>query len=617
MGNLAKLLALAFVLGGLLTVINMRGMSRALTDKHIEQGTNILARNAARSGHDMVLAQAYDVIAGKWKSVSPVPVGTAMPNEGGRFWVTSYTPSALGDTLTFSIRAENLGFVHEITASYSWQQFVNPNPWILSGAPLSLDIAPGAQFNVGNDSVGVEVGVIETLTETLDSLKVPIPASVTSLTPAGLVQEVQDAFDAASLNITAKAVTDLDMMQLGEFAPDLLLRGIEDRIDDIRNTSLYKSIGASNAGSVNLDLGSSSQTGYVVEIGADATVDNLVGKGTLIVDGDLNVPLGNTMDWEGLVIVKGDGLKTTIDLKGNVRIQGALMTMHESGFSNIGHIDVSSWRDNTAWPWTQPKGSYFMNAPNDPPLYRHTHRYDVNYGKYVDYNGRSLLGFRGLKNHFGSQGPVQLALLRAQTAHGKSIYNFKLKNGPLYTGFVQYGFPTELRASNNDPFLTKSFNARDIETFNIYVQSRPHLQKSWDLAEGYGAHCGNASKGPRCVSQDYNRNGALTVRIYEPGDGTTHWESAIYWHMLQSEVSEYESDLNNYISELTSNADSGLDIKIGSNTTISSDRSAVNATGVTEGIGGPNLLSIAERQYGRSDKQNPCVKGIITGCGTY
>ena len=613
MGNLVKLLVLATVMGGLLVFTNMKGVSDALTDKHIDQSVNILARNTARAGHDMLLAQSYDLVSGRWKSNSPVSTGSPVPATDGRFWVTSYATSSLGDTLTFSIRGENLGAVHEITASYSWEQFISPSPWMLSGAPLDLTVDAGAKFNFGSDSAGVDISALELLNETLDSLDIVAPPGISGLTPEGLVQHVQDAFNASGHTIDAKAVTEQDKLNMGEFSPNVLLQGIESRIDDIRQTSLHKIIGPAGASNVNLNLNSGT-TGHIVEVRGDATIDNLTGKGTLVINGDLSVPVGKTLDWEGLVIVKGEGLKTSVDLKGNVRIQGSLMTTHESGFSNIGHIDVSAWRDNSAWPWAQSKGSHFLSGANDPPLFKHTHRYDVNHGKFIQYNDLYRLGFRGLKNYFTNQGPVQLGLLRAQTAHGKSQFNFKLKGGPLYSGLVEHGFPEGLRASSADPYLTKPFSANDIETFNIYVQSKAHLQKSWDLAEGYGDHCGNAVKGPRCVSQDYNRNGALTVRVYEPGDGTTHYESSIYWHMLESEVSEYQDDLADYISSLSSGADSGLDIHIGSNAEISSDRSAVNATGIPEGIGGPNLLSINERHYNRLDAQNPCNTGTITDC---
>ncbi len=615
MGNLLKVLAISFVLTGSLLLMNMQDVSSELTTKEIDHGTNMLARNVARAGHDLLLSQSYDVISGRWKNTSSIPVGSTVNFDGGRFWVTSYVSNLSGDTVSFKIRSEHFGAVHEIDASYAWEQFIAPNPWILSGAPLDMSVDPSANLNLGGDSLGIDISVVDALGEMFDSLGVAMPPQLVGLTPAGLTQTVEDAFhNAGHTTVNVMSMDASQQIQMGEFSPDALISNVENHLEDVRYTPLHKRINASGASNVDMNLSGSGKTGYVVEIRSDAVIDRLIGSGTLLIDGGLNVPYGSTLDWKGLIVLRGDGLKTVVDLQGDVNIEGSILTAHNTGFTDIGHIDVSSWRDNDPWPWPDPTGQWHMNEPNSPPLYRHKHRYDVERGPIVDYNRWGFLGFRHNKNGWANQGPMQLVFLRAQTAHGKSTYTFKLQGQPAITGLVEVGFPVEFRDNPTEPFVSKPFYTNQVEEFNIRVKSRPHLAKTWDTAAGYGPHCGSPMKGPRCVSQDYNRNGAFTIRIYEPGDNDTNFETAIYWHMLQSEVDEYQNDLNQMIADLQSGVDSGLEINIGANTSITYDRTAVNSTGVPEGIGGPNLLSINERHYNRTDPNNPCTTGVITGC---
>ncbi|MEM8484159.1 MAG: hypothetical protein AAF564_01360 [Bacteroidota bacterium] len=603
MGKVSIIAALVFSLIGFILLGNMQQATRETSEAQSDYHTGQLARELAVKGRKLIIAEWINL-----GGVTGTEPFTTISENGGTISVESYGADPTNaNVLDFTVRGIYEGAVHEIRTRYSWNNFT-VNPLQITAPDMTTTIDPNA--NLDFPSITLDDQSLHELDEVLiDELQLANDLDHFNLGLSTLVADLENEIDisghANTLGVSTVTETDRSSLnqQNGLFFPSQVEQAINNFL--VAHPTAETVI---NGSSIPSQFGSG--TDRVLRIDGNANFGaDFAGEGVLIVEGNFEVPSGVNFTWDGIILVKPKetNLNPNIDLSGIVSINGGLVIIQE-GIPNTGHMDLTINYDADA-SWGNQYGDQY-------PWWRHTHDFSgrlntTQVGFESNINGFTVHGqtkFGSLQNALNSPTNDSLFLeILNPGSHGRAILTTD------FTGFgpISYplaaGFDPQIADLNNQ-YRSHIFHEGDLQHMDIAVTRISSLKKLWDTAEGYpGCNDSRYWDGPRCVGTDYNRFGALALRLYQIVDGAEKhlYDASLYWHRRQDEEEEFEEEMNDLISDIQS-TDYGVNLNIGSDVTISINN---NATAMLSGMGnlpfGMTNLGTWHRHWEPGEAGNP------------
>ncbi len=596
MGKGAIIAALALTV----LLVTLQNSSR-LT--HLEAEAQTSDHQNSQVARDLAM-EARKLVLAHW--VSTAGAGMTAPfdtvsSAGGIYFIEDYTRTS--NVLDYTVRSAYQGAVHEIRSRYEWVDYAATGMQI-KAADLNAVISPLADINV--DGIAIDDQSLLDLGELLvDELGV-----VTSLGDLGLGWiDLQDDLavamsgHAADIYPITQAERDAFDTSAGIFFPDQVSQAVASFVTSHPSAS-YSVPDASALGATFGIV-----DGYeVLTVTGDLNLTNdLQGEGVLVVEGNLRVPAGVTLDWTGIVLVRppSSNQNPVVDLSGDVDISGSLVAMQE-GVPNFGHMDVSVLRDYGG-TWALPSGQ-------DPLYYAHTHDYSGTHGWQVlfrtDTTPTVPLSATRFDTFVGAYDPgtmVSLELVNTNK-HGRALLTMELAGEDRYTHPVASGFDPNLRSAGNAN-LSRTFPIGDLVYLDLLVTRLSALNRLWDSDNPYDACAYNSvtvsrTWGTNCTWGTPNRMGNFTLRL-RLDDGTTVYEAPLYWHRKKTEADDLEEEMEDLVDHIVSN-DYGLDLTVGPDATLEPNAAAIAGLGAF--LGNPlglGPLGTWQRQWASDDPSNP------------
>ena len=608
MGNGALFATIAVVGATLLLLFNTQIHSQETGRRELVQQANHVARELAMTGRKLVLADWVE--ANGASSTQPF---SSVNRDGGLIRVVDYdnTAGSANSVLDFTVQASYDSVVHEVRSRFRWSN-VSLNAVQLKAGDIAPTFSPASQFNF------TDIALDNTSLLDLESILVADLGLIGDLSEIGLgltdqQTTLEDEFTnnghtGMAVHLIDQAFRDAHANQDGVLYPDQISQAIE--LFELSNPSM--AVELSDVSSLNGSFGLGD--GYeMLTVSGDLTLDaDLQGQGVLVVEGNFIVPDGISFEWDGVVLVRpaAQNLNPTIDFSGQVNIEGSFVALHE-GMPNVGHMDLSVYRDMTG-SWITPTGNEAVHED----ILNHTHDYTALAGNYVVFhsddpmqpNHETYTLFNETLGNVASTDSVFFEIFN-NTAHGFGLIGVDLTTGNPVGQSVAAGFDPSIRAAGN-AYRTKPFPVDELEHFDIRIMRLSALKKLWDVAGQNYPGC-VSEDGPYCVWHDYNRQGALTLRLYTKNFFTEKmvYAASLYWHRRKDEEEEFNDEMQNLISTIQS-SNYGLDLNIGDNTTITADVGALlglGAFGTGSGFGtlGVEHLGTWHRQWDRNDPGNP------------
>ena len=537
------------------------------------------ARDLALQGRKLVLARWLETSG----TLDKAPF-SAITSDGGTIRVSSYTLS--GTTLDVTIRGEYDGAVHDVRSQYQWNSY-GLNPFQVKAADIEVDISSSADLEIA--SITMDDQSLAELDEVLiQDLQLGNDLSDFNLG----IDNMTKKFD-SELATSGNGDVQLDIVdsaqrahleqQNGMYFPDQVEQVINSYIS--ANPAMETSRSPSSAPSTfGLDTGNE-----VLRITDDFTVSgSLEGKGILIVEGNLIVPEGSTLNWDGLVIVKppATNLNPQLNLSGTVNLNGGLIALHDA-MPNSGHMDITSFRDMS--------GSWLYSSGVDQKLwywswcFYHRHDFTSKYGNSIRLFANSSNERIHEHEHYlyetlqklNGNDDIFFELINT-AAHGRGNLSMQLKHEDLIFYPVAAGFDPSL-ANTGNAYRTKTIKRRDLEYMHLDITRLSSLKKMWDTGSRYPG-C-SSSSGPLCVGYDRNRMGTLTLRLFKMNGATEQriYELSIYWHRRTDEIEQYEKNMEELVADIQS-PNYGMDITMGADVSFKADQGALSMLGSLGGV---------------------------------
>ena len=575
MGKLTLLFVLVAVLGGtLLTFRTRQNASETDNERRDVQG-DLLARDAATSGHGLVLNAMIDTDGFR------ASLGFAENDvRDGRFTVEDYSPAVDGQTVDFTVIGHSGGSTHSVRSTYQWDPMDFPGPIWLDVPYGIADVDPGTIVDGGPDALPVHFDDRRYQELQLHSL---LPW--TTMT-SGLAGEFGAAGGAGGDLLTS----------------DMLGSGFLDDLNAADASELYfTAVGAMAAGDITIagphtyssTIQNFGPSALIVRITGALTIDDATvdGRGILIVEGPITMTGASPiLRWDGIVLVHSMEAYLPIEMGGpaTVDINGSLVVDHNA-VPPGGHMDLTTMRGTSSGSWP---GSGGIDSPIwDPyyPWYQHKHRFDIDVPEertvYFAESGldrhEQWTYFREMLNEMGST-PVYLEF-RNESNHGYATYSLDINGEPqIYNGAVLNGFGPFARSG--DVHKTQNFNADDLDTFIVDVLSLRMLKKRWDETSGCDVW-------PICVGNDWGRKRTLTVRLRRADNGSKLYESTIYWHMRADEVAEHEAEEQALRDMIEAGGLFGTYLNLGANVQIGFDLAQIKPLSSLLGFDGDEMIN--------------------------
>ena len=594
------LVAAAFVLATTMTMLfNAQLQSKETENREYKKQADLMARDLAMEGRKGVLAYWIDK-GGKLYSWPGDPVY----RDGGRIIVDNSTFWQTGNVLDFMVQADYDSTVHQVRSKFMWQNFaMNPfqlktwrvNPSISSLAVLDFDSLALDDQNIQDleDILVDDLGIINTLSDV-------------DISWNDVVNNIAAATSGHGVGITeiTQAQRDFYATQDGIFYPDQINQVVTEFA--LANPSLLHSV--SDFSSLGSDFGIDDGLQMLTVEGNMTIGSDFIGKGILVVEGDLVVPNGISFNWDGIILVKppSSNMNPVVDFSGNVNVEGMFVTLQEP--FNAGHMDLSVMRDMTGL-WGSPNGTDIQ----DQDVLKHTHDYTSHQGNYVVFHSDRA----GAPNHEGyTKFDDTLSKINLSDSvfieiynhmnHGLGLIQFDLVGQDAIFQSVPAGFDTTLHVLGNK-YRTQKFDPNDLEHFDIAITRLSSLKKMWDDGNPYPG-CIYTS-GPHCVWHTSNRMEALTIRLFSSNgvSDTRIYEASLYWHKRTDEEEEFNNDMADLVNSLQ-DSNNGLDLTISENTSIRSDLGAILNLGPFSGVSfGATHLGTWHRQWAPGEEGNPLL----------
>ena len=593
------LVAAVFVLATTMTMLfSAQLQSRETEQVEYERQANFMARELAMEGRKAVLAEwiVRGGILNSW-------LGSPVIRDGGRIIVSSLSQS--GNILDFTVQADYDSTVHQVRSRYEWQDFAmnsfqmkswRVNPSISTLATLDFDSLALDDQNVQDlDEILVqELGIIASLSDV-------------DIDWVDLVNDMALATGGHGVGISqiSQPQRDYFATQEGIFFPDQINQAVAEFA--LGNPGVLQTV--TSFGSLGLDFGISDGLQMLTVEGDLMVTNDFVGKGILVVEGDLVVPSGIRFDWDGIILVKppSTDMNPVIDFSGNVNIEGMFVSLQEP--INAGHMDLSIMRDMTG-VWALPNGTDIQ----DQDVLKHTHDYTSHQGNYVVFhsdrygapNHEGYTRFNDTVSKLSSSDSVFIEIYN-HSNHGLGLIQLDLAGEAAVFQSIPAGFDSTLAATGNI-YRTRNFDPADLEHFDVTITRLSSLRKLWDTGSPYLPEC-TYDSGPHCVWHTSSRMNALTIRLYST-DGVSEsrvYDASLYWHKRTDEDEDFNNDMADLVSALQ-DPSNGLDLTISDNTTIRSDVGAILNLGPFSGVNfGATHLGTWHRQWAPGEAGNPLL----------
>ena len=392
MGKTVLLLLTAVVISGTVLSLGQARIAGATDESHRENASESFSREMADAATNAVLASALR--DRRFATAAEVETGRIASFGGGDFELLSYSVSGPNDSKAdFTVRGRfPYRFGADGELEYTEQEVRSVYEWVPPGFPCALSL----NSHVGNlDISGSEIGGVGLDGEerptcydrrqhdsyrmgsfglTWDDQYEELADADSGMTQAGLPNMAipgpgQEHETMSEMYADANAPSP-DVFAAG--ALDLL--GVGDRrfLDPhiVLSTEVL-SIG-------DPDTGSDPRIAY---FDSSLTVQGngkIEGAGLLVVNGDLRLRPGATLEWAGMVIVRSREEVLIVDIdSSDVDIRGTLIVDHDAPPPG-GHMDLTVWRDYTAaWsaPWGQAVLPWQTGTSPNKKVYAHTHRF--------------------------------------------------------------------------------------------------------------------------------------------------------------------------------------------------------------------------------------------------
>ena len=533
MGKLSVLLVLAAVLGGTLLTANTRRTINASAAHQSGGQADVLAREIAESAQSLVVTRMMT----PGGLTDPGIVGL-QPLDGGTFSVavSDLTP----ETATVEVQAIYGGAVHTVRNTYRYDRMSAPGPLWFDVPTATGRIESGSPSITGGD---VLVDPRRHQEHALDGF---LPLS-------DVVSEIgaMASGSGSSLPAPNAAAWPGDDGLLGDL-----------NVDD--TAALYRqALAQFDADAGDQTFGSTTVTTPVTVGGEDnitlvtgdaviAPGGSVTGSGLLVVDGNLTVESTDAgqgrLDWTGLILVRTDGDVLRLDLKGDVTVRGAIAVVHDT-YPPGGHLDISVYQDaagmdasapggagrgthwDAAWPWYDHVHAFdLLPKPGSSTELRDTRVEFLDGGAATAYEADVHLA--ELIAAAGTSTPVYLEFGNPDS-HGYAVFDLDVQGRvDVERASVQAGFPSGFQHPDGG---TRSavFQLGDLQTLAIEVQSLRALRQSFDDP--------SCTVWPFCIGADWNRRGALALRLVRGDDDVRLWETTFYWHMREEEKAAHEA----------------------------------------------------------------------------
>lgn len=577
MGKAAILLVAAAAIGGATLMLSAQLSSRDSDARQGEHRADVLAREAARSVHALVLDRIVDSGARTFTTNTGLP--TTFAHSGGQASV-AYLPDLMNRTADFTVSVEHSGAVHEIRSQYGWpQQFAGgiPAPVMLQSPWASMNMAEGSSI-IGNRPVMVDqnpftdlgLGEFLDINDMLGGISSAIDGSSSDIQNDGGLGQPCASGPMCGLDNLDEYLTDQGGMGLMELFESLLAQANDNPDRYIWYDSNKVFNGTSTYGSP--------QYPVIVHVEGGVAMQTpnsyLTGHGALIVEGDLNIMRGANFEWNGIVMVVSGNRRVEVGLHGNVLIRGALIGIQE-GAPEGGHMDVTVWRDLQG-VWLEPNGTLIETPAGwGVRAHAHTHRFDhATRGQNVIFarNGsgphEGRLKFMRALNDMGTRN-VYLEIGNP-TRHGLTRFEVDVTGEGSFEGSVRDGWGS-FAGNGASAFQSRPFQANRLRSLAFEIRSLRLLLRGFDSND-------TCRDWPACISDDMTRKGALALRVRDASTHALLYDSGIYWHRkaeghpenIQERIEE-----ERWRESLLSGGEFGLNVVMGDNATIEYDAQAL------------------------------------------
>ena len=596
MGNSALLVVFASILSGLMIFLNIQKINRESNVVQSQLQEEVLARELAHNGLSLALARIYG------DKAEPVDEEIAFGGGTIRFSTVSRTGNQIG----FKVLGQYGDAQYMISTEYNYA--IGFRCLICADGPFAIETDEETRINGGNEydsEDGFEP--INISTEELDRL-----AGQPGLENLYSVEEMEQNLNDQLLNAyegltgDVESVNVLEEESLNDILPDLdpsqnIPWLLEFYFTTLDKMDLSGSTGdaffpapppgaegfAAEFGSLNPEselfgenyLFGTDGANSIVRIDGDMAIRNqssVTGKGILIVEGDLIVDPGATLNWDGIVFLRPEKSHSVSKFDGTVTINGSLLAYQEV-LPPGSHMDVTTNRDLTGrWDTDQGRDTNQPGIPIAGPWFVHQHKWDQPWlarpaisasrevffrtsGSGSEHEGS--LRYNETFNTLASFGvdKVFLEFVNPQQS-GMGVYSLTLnENGTLKT------YQNSIIAGFNGQNRSVSFRPSDLKDFGIMIRSVRFLQLLRDPdPENSGLD------GAHRVARDITRRGSFYIAVRDADESTGNrllMTTAVYQHIREDESEEYEEELEKLRDDILE-GNFGLKIEMGPGTTL-------------------------------------------------
>ena len=557
------------------------------------------ARELANQGKKLALASWLES-----SGTSNIAPFNKITKDGGTIEVANFNMD--GNVLDVTVRGTYDGTVHDVRSRFQWNT-MGLNPFQIKAADLNFDIDGGADLDITSLTLDDQ-----SLSE-LDEVLIQDLGLANNLGEMGLgIEDMQTDLN-SSLKNSGNGNIGIDMIDSAQRAQLEQENGMyfPDQVEQAVNTYINANPGletktspSSMPTTFGMDTGNE-----ILRVDGNLDVTNLEGKGILIVEGNLNVPAGSTLNWDGLILVKppAENQNPQINFSGNVNLNGGLIALHDA-MPNSGHMDITSFRDmSSRWSYAQgiDRKLWYWGW-----CFYHRHDYTSRYGNSIRYYANASIDRIHEREHYLYEtlqklnGNDQIFFeLRNTAAHGRGSLSMQLNGEDMVFYPVSAGFDPSL-ADPTNPFRTKTFQKSHLKYLHIDITRLSSLKKMWDTGSRYPG-CTSTS-GPLCVGYNHNRMGTLTLSLYKMNGVMEQklYEVSMYWHRRTDEIEKFEDSMEDLVSDLKAPS-YGLDITIGSNVTFTGDPNSLSMLSANGSALGYVHLGTWHSHWSKDHPDNP------------
>ena len=628
MGNSALLVVVASIISAATIFLNIRNINIETNLVQNQLQEEVLARELAHNGLNVMLANVYGSVNGLGKDgfYRTYNVG------GGLITVGNYVED---DTfIKFDVLGEYGEAQYLIHTEYKYSvQF--PFAVAINSANFTLKTEEESSIQAGELETDKAVNWLTNELQLLDDQPGMGNLINENDVESNLNRALDNAFEGLPDEVREVNVLDRDDTfsdQLPDFDPsqdgpwleefyyeilDKIAPGVAGSEDlvytlpDDAETTFAAEFGSLDPESAdyrqNYSVGTADNTA-IVRVDGNMVVRNgstVSGSGILLVEGDLLVQPGGTLNWDGIVYLRPETSHSVTELSGTVDINGALVASQEA-LPPGSHMDVTTNRDLTGiWSMAEGRDTYQGGPHTNGPWFVHVHKWDQQWNTRPAISPSRDIFFRdagGATSHedairfnatfqtIASSGIPEVKLQFVNTHRsGMGRFEMELSDGRSFNNSIAAGF-------NGKHEIT--FAPNELLTFDMQFRSVRFLE----LMRDPDPEKTNMDGAVR-VARDRSRRGAFHIRLIDPRTNRLLMTTSVYQHIREDESEEYEEELEK-LREDIANGNFGLTIDMGPGATIRYNKiTAANALTKTSFTAFEHSVTWTERCNGGEFKR--------------